>query len=386
MFRVLGTDKRTRARRGVLRTVHGCLQTPFFMPVGTNGTVKSVTVEHLKGIGAQIVLSNTYHLYLRPGLEVLQTSGGLHGLMGWNQPILTDSGGYQVFSLSGLRKLKNDGVEFQSHLDGSRHFFTPEKVLDIQRTIGSDMVMPLDVCAPYPCDRQEAELSVASTTRWARRSREHFRHKAYQDRQALFGIVQGSVYQDLRQRSAGEITALDFDGYAIGGVSVGEPVEEMFKAIEWTMPFLPQDRPRYVMGIGMPDQIVKAVGKGVDMFDTCVPTRYGRHGAAFTRQGRINLMNAVYKNDLSPIDDQCACFVCRSHHRAYIRHLIKARETTGLTLVSCHNLYFYMDLMRRIREAIDQEQYAAFQQDFLRRYGSDLKEPEGVAHETGGSI
>ena len=341
LFTLNKTDKNTKARRGILNTAHGIIQTPFFMPVGTNGTVKSITFEHMREFEAQVVLSNTYHLYLRPGLEIMEAAGGLHGFMNWDKPILTDSGGYQVFSLAKLRKLREDGVEFQSHLDGSRHFFTPEKVMDIERVLGSDMIMPLDICAPYPCERKEAEISVHSTTAWAKRSREYFLKNQNQEtcsqsgrvphKQFLFGIIQGSVYKDLRERSAREIIDIDFDGYSVGGVSVGEPVKDMFEALDWVAPLLPKDKPHYFMGIGMPDQIVKAVGEGIDMFDTCVPTRYGRHGAAFTHKGRINILNAVYKKDFSPIDEKCPCSVCQKHTKSYIRHLIKSREITGLT-------------------------------------------------------
>lgn len=372
MFTLHKTDKNTMARRGVLTTAHGSIQTPFFMPVGTNGTVKSITFDHMREFEAQIVLSNTYHLYLRPGLEIMKEAGGLHGFMNWDKPILTDSGGYQVFSLAKLRKLREDGVEFQSHLDGSRHFFTPEKVIDIERVLGSDMIMPLDICAPYPCEREEAEISVNSTTAWAKRSRRHFLENGYNDKQYLFGIIQGSVYKDLRERSAREIMDIDFDGYAIGGVSVGEPVKDMFEALDWVAPLLPKDKPHYFMGIGMPDQIVKAVGEGIDMFDTCVPTRYGRHGAAFTRKGRINILNAVNMKNFSPIDEKCACPVCQRHTRSYLRHLVKSKETTGLTLVSYHNLYFYINLMKEIRQAIEEDRYQSFQKKFLTNYGSDL--------------
>jgi len=382
MFTLNKTDKNTRARRGVLTTAHGKIQTPFFMPVGTNGTVKSITFDHMREFEAQIVLSNTYHLYLRPGLEIMEEAGGLHGFMNWDKPILTDSGGYQVFSLAKLRKLREDGVEFQSHLDGSRHFFTPEKVIDIERVLGSDMIMPLDICAPYPCERKEAEISVNSTTAWAKRSREYFLKSKQKGagpksgpvphQQYLFGIIQGSVYKDLRERSAREIMDIDFDGYAIGGVSVGEPVKDMFEALDWAAPLLPDNKPHYFMGIGMPDQIVKAVGEGIDMFDTCVPTRYGRHGAAFTHKGRINILNTINKKDFSPIDEKCACPVCKKHTRSYIRHLVKSRETTGLTLVSYHNLYFYINLMKKIRLAIEEDRYQSFQKEFLINYGSEL--------------
>ncbi|MDP8213148.1 MAG: tRNA guanosine(34) transglycosylase Tgt [Candidatus Zapsychrus exili] len=381
MFQLLKTDKNTKARRGVVSTAHGEIQAPFFMPVGTSGTVKSLVFEDLHDIKAQILLSNTYHLFLRPGMDVLKSAGGLHKFTNWNKPILTDSGGYQVFSLTKFRKIKNDGVEFKSHLDGSTLFFTPESVVDTQRAFGVDMMMPLDVCAPYPCDRKQAEASVKSTTDWAVRSREHFLKMSKESgtkgsqapsKQFQFGIIQGATYEDLRKQSAEEILGVDFDGYAIGGVSVGEPVPEMFKAIDYVMPFLPKDKPRYFMGIGLPDQIVKAVGEGIDMFDTCIPTRFGRHGAAFTNKGKVIIRNKEFSKDEGPIDENCDCRVCKNYSRGYIRHLVSAREISGLTLISYHNLYFYVNLMKKIRKAIEADNYAEFQKKFLKEYGSDL--------------
>ena len=370
-FKIKHRCQTTKARQGILATPHGSIATPFFMPVGTNGTVKGMCARDVQEIGAQIVLSNTYHLYLRPGLDIIREFGGLHGFMNWNGPILTDSGGYQVFSLAKLRKITDDGVKFQSHLDGSTHFFTPEKVMDIQKILGSDMLMPLDVCAPYPCGRREAEESVSLTTDWACRTRQHFLDNGQDKHQILFGIIQGSTFRDLRELSAREITALDMDAYAVGGVSVGEPVKDMFEAVEWVEPFLPEDKPRYLMGIGMPDQIVKAVGEGIDMFDTCIPTRYGRHGTGFTRRGRKIILNAVYADDQSPIDEECGCFVCRDYSRAYIRHLIKSGEILGLRLLSYHNVYFYIRMMRQIRSALAEGTFAEFQDNFLKKYESE---------------
>ena len=365
--------ERTKARRGTIKTKRGKIESPFFMPVGTNATVKGMCARDIKEIGAQVVLSNTYHLYLRPGLDIIREFEGLHAFMNWDGPILTDSGGFQVFSLSKLRKISDEGVEFQSHIDGSRHFFSPEKVMDIEKVLGSDMIMPLDVCAPFPCDRKEAEESVSLTTDWARRTREHFLDNQQDDDQILFGIVQGSTYQDLRELSAKEITAIDMDAYAIGGVSVGEPLKDMFEAVEWVEPFLPQHKPRYLMGIGMPDQIVKAVSEGIDMFDTCIPTRYGRHGTAFTRRGRNIILNAKYSNVQAPVDDECDCFVCKDYSTSYIRHLIKTGEILGLRLLSYHNIYFYIHLMKEIRQTIEDGNFAAFKDDFLKKYGSELK-------------
>ncbi len=365
-------DVETKARRGVLKTHHGEIQTPFFMSVGTNATVKSLTNEDLEGMGAQIVLSNTYHLYLRPGLELIKNTGGLHQFMGWDKPILTDSGGYQIFSLAKFRKLTDKGVEFRSHIDGSLHFFTPEDIVDVQGILRSDIMMPLDECAPYPCDEKQAKEAVKRTGLWARRSREHFLKSPYHERQSLFGIVQGSHYESLRRMSAEEIVGIGFDGYAIGGVSVGEPIDLMFEAISHVIPFLPTDKPRYVMGIGMPDQIVRAVGEGVDMFDTCVPTRYGRYGSAFTRQGRIIVRNLEFAKDMRPLDETCDCFVCKRYSRSYIRHLFTIEELTGLRMTSYHNLYFYIKLMAQIRAAIEANKFLEFQKEFLSCYGSTL--------------
>ncbi|MBF0483737.1 MAG: tRNA guanosine(34) transglycosylase Tgt [Candidatus Omnitrophica bacterium] len=374
MYKLLKTDKNCKARRGVVSTAHGDIQSPFFMPVGTNSSVKSLTFEDVNEIGAQIVLCNAYHLFLRPGLEVFEAAKGLHNFMSWQKPTLTDSGGYQVFSLAKLRKLQDDGVEFQSHIDGAYHFFTPEKVIDIEQSIGADMIMPLDVCAPYPCSRHEAEESVRLTTSWAKRARKYFLENRRSDRsQNLFAIIQGATYKDLRERSAQELLDIGFDAYAIGGVSVGEPVKDMFEALDWTMPFLPKDKQRYFMGIGLPDQIVKAVGEGIDMFDTCLPTRFGRHGTAFTAYGRIIVRNEEFKFDFTPIDPECDCLVCRRYSKSYIRHLLKLKEITGLKLVTYHNLYFYVNLMRKIRKAIEDDQYVAFANDFLEKYGSELR-------------
>ena len=375
MYKLIKKDKNTSARRGQIATAHGVLEAPFFMPVGTNATVKSVSFEQLREVEAQIVLSNTYHLFLRPGMDVLNKIGGLHKFMNWDRPTLTDSGGYQVFSLAKFRKLSDEGVKFQSHHDGSYQFFTPEFVVDIQRAFGTDMMMPLDVCAPYPCSREEAEESVRLTTLWARRSKDQFLKTQSNDRkQFLFSIVQGATHKDLREQSAKELVALDSDAYAVGGVSVGEPVKDMFEALEWTMPFLPENKPRYFMGIGLPDQIVKAVGEGVDMFDTCLPTRMGRHGTAFTKTGRVILKNAENEKSQMPIDDQCQCKVCATYSRAYIRHLLRCKETFGMTLVSYHNLYFYINLMKDIRRAIEEDNYQSFQEEFLRKYRSELVE------------
>ena len=372
-YTLISKDPRTQARRGVVHTAHGDIQAPFFMPVGTRATVKTLSQEDLRAIGAQIELSNTYHLFLRPGLEIIGAAGGLHKFMSWERPILTDSGGYQVFSLTDWRKLTEEGVEFQSHIDGLKHFLTPERVMDIQSVFGSDMVMPLDECSPHPCAKADAAEAVRRTSAWMRRTKEYF-HKTGMDArgQKLFCIVQGSCYRDLREQSARELTAMDTDGCAIGGVSVGESVAEMFEVLGWTIGMLPEHKPRYFMGIGMPDQIVKAVGMGIDMFDTVVPTRYGRYGTCFTDSGTIVIRNGKYKADFAPLDPECECPTCKNYSRAYIRHLFNTSETLGLRLAAYHNVHYYVNLMRRIRAAIDAGCYAEFQQEFLVKYGSGL--------------
>ncbi|NTV28463.1 MAG: tRNA guanosine(34) transglycosylase Tgt [Candidatus Omnitrophica bacterium] len=370
-YQLLKSSSDTKARRGVVHTTHGDIQAPFFMPVGTRATVKTLSQEDLHAAGAEVELSNTYHLYLRPGLEIIGGAGGLHRFMSWPKPILTDSGGYQVFSLTDWRKLTDEGVEFQSHLDGSRHMLTPEKVMDIERALGSDMVMPLDECSPYPCEYEPAQEAVRRTTLWARRTVEHFRRTGMgEGGQRLFSIVQGSVYRDLRERSARELLALNTDGYAIGGVSVGEPVKEMFEVLSWVVDMLPEDKPRYFMGIGMPDQIVRAVGMGIDMFDTVIPTRYGRYGTCFTDRGQVVVRNGQFKADFGPLDPECDCPTCRNYSRAYIRHLFNAGEVLGLRLAAYHNVYYYLKLMRRIRQALDEDRYAEFAQEFLARYAA----------------
>jgi queuine tRNA-ribosyltransferase len=372
-FELHKKDATTDARRGTVTTPHGIVHSPFFMPVATTATVKTMDSIDLHNIQSQLLLSNTYHLYLRPGLDIIGAAGGLHKFMNWNKPILTDSGGYQAFSLSKFRKITDDGVKFRSHIDGSLHFFTPELVIDIQKVLGSDMVMPLDECSPYPCDRKSALRGLKRTTKWAKRCKEHFHKEGMHERgQRLFAIVQGATYEDLRRQSAEELIEIGFDAYAIGGVSVGETVVEMFEALNWVIPHLPHDKPRYFMGIGLPDQIVKAVGLGIDMFDTCVPTRYGRHGSVFTSIGKLNIGNAKFTKDFRPLDERCDCPVCKTYSRAYIRHLLNLGEITGVRLMSYHNVYFYIRLMEQIRSAIDEDRYSQFQKQFLTDYGSEL--------------
>jgi queuine tRNA-ribosyltransferase len=348
-------DKSSKARAGWFETDHGIVETPIFMPVGTQGTVKAVNQSYLaEEIKAQIVLSNTYHLYLRPGTEILEQAGGLHNFMNWQKPILTDSGGYQVFSLSELRKLKSDGVEFRSHLDGSKHFFTPEKVIGIQRSIGSDIMMVLDECAPYPCDYDYAKKSVELTSNWAILNKEAFvnSQQLYDHNQFQFGIIQGSVYKDLREKSANDLLKLDFDSYAIGGLAVGEPTEEMYELVDFTTDFMPADRPRYLMGVGRPENILESIARGVDMFDCVMPTRNARNANVFTWNGTLSMRNAKYKNDFTPLDEKCNCYTCRNYTRAYLRHLFIAEEILALELASIHNLYFYLQLVTTARKHI----------------------------------
>lgn len=336
------------------------------MPVGTQATVKGVPPRDLEAMGAEFVLSNTYHLYLRPGDALIARQGGLHNFMRWHGPILTDSGGFQVFSLSEMRKIDDDGVTFKSHLDGSKHRFTPEKSIEIQENLGADVIMCFDECPP-PTDADYNQIALRRTHAWAERCRAA--HKRAD--QALFGIVQGGIFRELREASARFITGLDFPGYAIGGLAVGESKSDMFNVIEWVDPMLPANKPRYLMGVGEPTDLIRAVARGIDMFDCVLPTRLARHGAAFTRDGRINMRNKIFENDASPIDAQCTCYTCTGFTRAYIRHLLHVQEMLGLYLMSLHNLQFLMDLMRDIRAALQQDGYTDWALAWLRRYERD---------------
>ena len=362
MYTLLASDGKARA--GLVATDHGQFQTPAFMPVGTQGTVKGLSPQDLRAAGAQIVLSNTYHLFLRPGMELMQQVGGLHRFMNWNGPILTDSGGYQVFSLTELRKLTKDGVEFKSHLDGSKQFFTPEMVVDIQRSIGSDIMMVLDECPPHPCTHHYAARSGEMTLRWADRCSLHFRtlDPLYGHRQHLFGIVQGGVYPDLRKDSMDGLMHLPFDGYAIGGLAVGEPAQIMYELVDLCTDVLPKDKPRYLMGVGTPENLLEAIDRGVDMFDCVLPTRNGRNAMLFTRSGHITISNAKFKHDLGPVDPECECPLCTGYSRAYLRHLFQAREILGLQLASMHNIFYYQWLMREARLAITERRFSPWKQ------------------------
>jgi queuine tRNA-ribosyltransferase len=358
--------KQSGARLGKLHTPHGTIDTPVFMPVGTQATVKTMSPEELKEMGAQIILSNTYHLHVRPGEDLVEEAGGLHRFMNWDGGVLTDSGGFQVFSLSGLRKITEEGVEFRSHLSGDKLFISPEKATHIQNSLGADIIMAFDECPPHPAERSYLVASLERTTRWAERCLKAHR---YPDRQALFGIVQGGMEADLRRRSAEDLTSLNFPGYAIGGLSVGEEKEIMYRVIEDTVPFLPSAKPRYLMGVGSPDALIEGSIRGIDMFDCVLPTRIARNGTTMTSQGRVVIRNSKYARDFGPLDPACNCYTCRNYSRAYLRHLIKADETFGIRLTTYHNLHFLIDLMRQVRQAIAEDRLLDFRGEFFARYG-----------------
>ena len=368
-YELLHIDKTTGARRGVVHTPHGDIQTPIFMPVGTQATVKSMTVEELKENGAQIILSNTYHLYLRPGEKLVKKAGGLHNFMRWDRPILTDCGGFQVFSLSDLRTISEEGVEFKSHLDGSKHFFSPEKVMQIEEDLGADIIMSFDECCPYPSTYEYTKNSMERTTRWAKRCKE-----AHKTNQALFGIIQGGFYEDLREKSAKDLIELDFPGYAIGGISVGEPKEEFLKMLKFTAPLMPENKPRYLMGVGSPDYLLEAAMAGIDMCDCVLPTRIARNGTAMTSHGKVVVRNATYAEDFTPLDPECDCYTCRNYTRAYIRHLVKCNEILGVRLLSIHNIKFLTNLMERVRIEIENDNLVNFVKDFYKKYGYTKEE------------
>jgi queuine tRNA-ribosyltransferase len=383
-FELLATDRCSKARRGRLTSAHGEIDTPAFMPVGTQGSVKGVSPRELRELKAQIVLGNTYHLFVRPGLDVIKHFGGLHNFMNWDGPILTDSGGYQIFSLAKLRKITEEGVEFQNHVDGARAFISPEMAMEIQTLLGSDIAMALDECVPYPCEYDYAAQSAEMTTRWAKRCRKaveagvspaKLQNAAVtaatteeKKRQLIFGIVQGATFENLRKENAQAIVEIGFDGYAIGGVSVGEPEEEMMRAVEWAEPFLPENKPRYAMGLGTPPQLLELIARGMDMFDCVLPTRLARNGTAFTAAGTINLKNAEFILDKNPIEENCACETCREFPRGYIRHLIKAEEILGLRLITLHNLHFYLNLMNRARAEIEKGTFDQFRKARVAGY------------------
>src|SRR5438552_13318937 len=388
MFDLLTTDPRSKARRGRVTTSHGAIETPAFIPVGTQASVKAVSPRELRELEAQIILGNTYHLFVRPGIEVIRHFGGLHRFMNWRGPILTDSGAYQMFSVAELRKVTVEGAQFQNHVDGQPAFISPEIAMEIQAALGSDVAMVLDECAPYPCEYDYAARSAQMTARWAARCKRAVEANASPARtmspanlnaaagtvgattvnQLLFGIVQGATFDDLRKASAQAIVDLDFDGYAIGGVSVGEPEEEMMRAVESSEPSLPKDKPRYAMGLGTPPQMIEMMARGMDMFDCVLPTRLARNGTAFTAAGTLNLKNAEFALDKRPIEENCTCNACREFSRGYIRHLIKAEEILGLRLITLHNLHFYLNLMNRARIEIEGETFDQFRKAFVADY------------------
>ncbi|CUH94107.1 Queuine tRNA-ribosyltransferase [Propionispora sp. 2/2-37] len=363
-YELIKQCSQTGARAGRLHTPHGTFDTPIFMPVGTQATVKAMSPHELKAMGAGIILSNTYHLYLRPGHELVAEAGGLHAFMQWDGGILTDSGGFQVFSLGPLRKITEEGVTFRSHLDGSKHFLSPERATEVQMSLGADIIMAFDECVPYPAEHDYAKASTERTTRWAERCKAvHAR-----DKQALFGIVQGGMFKDLRSMSARDLVELDFPGYAIGGLSVGEPKELMYEMLEHTVPLLPITKPRYLMGVGTPDCLVEGVLHGIDMFDCVFPTRVARNGTVMTSQGRLVVKNAEFARDFRPIDSQCGCYACRNFSRAYIRHLLKTEEIFGLRLTTTHNLYFLIHFMKDMRQAIIEDRFLEFRVAFWSHY------------------
>ncbi len=365
-FELIKEDVRTKARRGKLHTPHGSLETPVFMPVGTAATVKAMRPEQVKDLGARIILSNTYHLYLRPGHEIIREAGGLHRFMNWNGAILTDSGGFQVFSLGDLRKITEEGVTFRSHIDGSLHMFTPEKSIEVQNALGSDIIMAFDECTPYPAEKRYAKESLLRTNRWLIRCKAAHKHTEIQ---SLFGIMQGGMYRDLRYQSATEIIELDLPGYAIGGLSVGEPKELMYEVLDDCVDYLPKDKPRYLMGVGSPDCLFEGVKRGIDLFDCVLPTRIARNGMAITSCGRIYVKNAEHKRSFIPLDPECDCYTCRNYSRAYLRHLFKANEILSSMLLTNHNLYFLLSLMQKIRTSLDENRFLEYKAEFHNKYG-----------------
>ncbi|MEJ2222982.1 MAG: tRNA guanosine(34) transglycosylase Tgt [Desulfobacterales bacterium] len=368
-FKVIAESKTTRARAGVMQTAHGKVETPIFMPVGTQGTVKSLTPEELLSAGAQIILGNTYHLYLRPGCDVIKQFNGLHGFMNWSGPILTDSGGFQIFSLAKLAKISEEGVTFQSHIDGDRHLLTPEKAVEIQTCLDSDVVMCLDHCIQHPASHAQTREALEMTSRWAERCMVAWQGKT-NGHSALFGIVQGGMFKDLREASSEALVARDFDGFAIGGLSVGEPVETMLEIADFTLPKLPGEKPRYIMGTGTPENLIELVALGADMFDCVLPTRNARNGQVFSRKGTLNISNAKYRHDTDPLEPGCDCYTCRNYSRAYLRHLYLAKELLAYRLTTLHNVYFFLNLMKQMREAIVEDEFESFRENFYKNRNS----------------
>jgi len=365
-YELIKKSNESGARLGKLHTPHGTIDTPVFMPVGTQASVKAMTPDELKEIGAEIILSNTYHLNMRPGEKLIEKVGGLHKFMNWDRSILTDSGGFQVFSLSNLRDIKEEGVTFKSHIDGSKHFISPEKAVEIQNSLGADIIMCFDECLPHPCDYEYASISLERTIRWAKRCKETHKNVEIQ---SLFGIIQGGMYRDLRERSVKKMTEIDFPGYSIGGLSIGEPKPIMYEVLDWTAHLLPENKARYLMGVGSPDCLIEGSMRGIDMFDCVLPTRIARNGTVFTSHGKLVVRNAEYAEDTKPLDVECDCYACRNYSRAYIRHLFKAKEILGPRLTTIHNLYFLINLMKNIRSAIKDDSLLKFRDEFYLKYG-----------------
>lgn len=369
-FELIKESDRSKARRGRITTLHSTIETPVFMPVGTQATVKAMKPEEIRDMGADIILSNTYHLYLRPGHDIVKEAGGLHRFMNWSGSILTDSGGFQVFSLGKLRKISEEGVAFRSHIDGSAHMLTPEKAVEIQTALGSDIMMAFDECAPYPADRYYVKNSLERTTRWLKRCKEA--HKNTEE-QALFGIMQGGMYHDLRKQSAEEVVELDLPGYSIGGLSVGEPKELMYDIMDECVDYIPREKPRYLMGVGSPDCLIEGVARGIDMFDCVLPTRIARNGMVFTSEGKLSIKNKKYERDFTPLDHKCDCYVCRNYSRAYLRHLFKANEILSSMLLTHHNIYYLVNLMKEIRHAIEEDSFEEYRARFYNDTGDTWK-------------
>lgn len=367
-FELIHKDKNSKARLGKISLPHGEIQTPVFMPVGTAATVKAMKPEDVSDLGAEIILSNTYHLYLRPGHDVIKKAGGLHKFMNWNKPILTDSGGFQVFSLGNMRKITEEGVAFRSFIDGSKHILTPEKSIEVQVALGSDIMMAFDECTPYPADRNYVKASLERTTRWLERC---VKSQKDTSKQALFGIMQGGMYKDLRKESAEQILKFDLPGYAIGGLSVGEPKEIMCEVLDYSVDYLPENKPRYLMGVGTPDYIFEGIERGVDMFDCVLPTRIARNGTAMTSTGRVNIKNAKYEYDFTPLDKNCSCYTCKNYTKSYLRHLFKSNEILSSMLLSNHNLHFLVNMVGNIRKAIKEDKFLEYKREFYANYGYD---------------
>ncbi len=370
-FDIIAQSSTSRARAGVIQTAHGKVETPIFMPVGTQGTVKSLTPEELLSAGAQIILGNTYHLYLRPGCDVIKQFNGLHRFMNWDGPILTDSGGFQIFSLARLAKISEKGVTFQSHIDGSRHLLTPEKAVEVQTCLGSDVIMCLDHCIQYPAEREPTRQALEITTRWAERCKVAWQGRT-NGHSALFGIVQGGMFKDLREASSEALVSRGFEGFAIGGLSVGEPVETMLEIADFTLPKLPDEKPKYIMGTGTPENLIELVALGADMFDCVLPTRNARNGQVFSQQGTLNISNAKYRYDADPLEPGCDCYTCRNYSRAYLRHLYMARELLAYRLNTLHNVYFFLNLMKQLREAIIADEFDLFKTEFYKRRKNEI--------------